>query len=264
MRPVSRAERADRRARAALAHHAKYRLSRIRHAAGFVGRRITVERSGRKLGIDPVEIRRRNLPAKGEAFIPHDTPADGEWSTALVKAAGGDRLERAPSAESRARYVARAQELLDRIAIHRRSCGSISTAAPPFSAERRIWGRVRARSCCRSPRRSSASHPIASLSSWATRPSSRMTRRRPRADRRYSWATRSSRRATASKRQLRTVASAIPGAREHAGRRAAQSVFRSSSRRDHRRRRSGQRLRARAPARRPRGVLGADVRRLRS
>jgi CO/xanthine dehydrogenase Mo-binding subunit len=40
-----------------------------------------------KLGIDPVEIRRRNLPARGEAFNPHDTPADGDWTEALDKAA---------------------------------------------------------------------------------------------------------------------------------------------------------------------------------
>ena len=40
-----------------------------------------------RLGIDPVEIRQRNLPAKGETFRPHDTPADGDWSTALSRAA---------------------------------------------------------------------------------------------------------------------------------------------------------------------------------
>ena len=40
-----------------------------------------------RLGIDPVEIRRRNLPAKGDAFNPNDTPADGDWNTALTKAA---------------------------------------------------------------------------------------------------------------------------------------------------------------------------------
>ena len=39
------------------------------------------------LGLDPVEIRRRNLPAKGEAFIPGDTPADGDWRLALEGAA---------------------------------------------------------------------------------------------------------------------------------------------------------------------------------
>jgi CO/xanthine dehydrogenase Mo-binding subunit len=40
-----------------------------------------------KLGIDPVEIRLRNVPAKGEAFIPGDTPADGTWDCALQHAA---------------------------------------------------------------------------------------------------------------------------------------------------------------------------------
>jgi CO/xanthine dehydrogenase Mo-binding subunit len=38
------------------------------------------------LGIDPVEIRRRNLARKGEAFIPNDTPADGDWQAALAAA----------------------------------------------------------------------------------------------------------------------------------------------------------------------------------
>jgi CO/xanthine dehydrogenase Mo-binding subunit len=44
------------------------------------------EAAGR-LGIDRLEIRRRNLPARGEAFIPGDTPADGDWQLALGKAA---------------------------------------------------------------------------------------------------------------------------------------------------------------------------------
>ena len=39
------------------------------------------------LGIDRVEIRRRNLPAKGQAFIPNDTPSDGDWRAVLSKAA---------------------------------------------------------------------------------------------------------------------------------------------------------------------------------
>jgi CO/xanthine dehydrogenase Mo-binding subunit len=43
------------------------------------------EAAGR-LGIDPVEIRRRNLPKKGEAFIPNETPADGDWALALAHA----------------------------------------------------------------------------------------------------------------------------------------------------------------------------------
>jgi CO/xanthine dehydrogenase Mo-binding subunit len=39
------------------------------------------------LGFDPLEIRRRNVPARGEAFIPNDTPADGDWAGALDRAA---------------------------------------------------------------------------------------------------------------------------------------------------------------------------------
>jgi CO/xanthine dehydrogenase Mo-binding subunit len=40
-----------------------------------------------RLGIDRVEIRRRNVPARGEAFIPNDTPADGDWTSALNRTA---------------------------------------------------------------------------------------------------------------------------------------------------------------------------------
>ena len=43
--------------------------------------------AARTLGIDRVEIRRRNLPARGEVFIPNDTPADGDWRSGLDRAA---------------------------------------------------------------------------------------------------------------------------------------------------------------------------------
>jgi len=39
------------------------------------------------LGLDELEIRLRNLPAKGEELIPGDTPVDGEWATGIRKAA---------------------------------------------------------------------------------------------------------------------------------------------------------------------------------
>jgi CO/xanthine dehydrogenase Mo-binding subunit len=48
-----------------------------------------IDEAARRLGIDRIEIRRRNLPKKGEAFIPNDTPADGDWREALDKAAEG-------------------------------------------------------------------------------------------------------------------------------------------------------------------------------
>jgi CO/xanthine dehydrogenase Mo-binding subunit len=47
-----------------------------------------------RLGIDPVELRLRNLPERGEPFIPGDTPADGRWADTVRRAAemiGWDR-----------------------------------------------------------------------------------------------------------------------------------------------------------------------------
>ena len=43
--------------------------------------------AARELGIDPLDLRLRNLARKGEDFIPHDTPADGDWAQAVQRAA---------------------------------------------------------------------------------------------------------------------------------------------------------------------------------
>jgi CO/xanthine dehydrogenase Mo-binding subunit len=43
--------------------------------------------AARALGIDPLELRLGNLASPGEAFIPGDTPADGDWAVALRRAA---------------------------------------------------------------------------------------------------------------------------------------------------------------------------------
>jgi CO/xanthine dehydrogenase Mo-binding subunit len=43
--------------------------------------------AARRLGIDRVEIRLRNLARKGEAFVPDDTPADGDWAESVRRAA---------------------------------------------------------------------------------------------------------------------------------------------------------------------------------
>ena len=40
-----------------------------------------------RLGIDPLELRLRNLAQPGEAFIPGDTPADGDWRASVDRAA---------------------------------------------------------------------------------------------------------------------------------------------------------------------------------
>lgn len=49
--------------------------------------------AARLLGIDPLQIRVNNLARKGEAFIPFDTPADGEWEALRERSANACREE---------------------------------------------------------------------------------------------------------------------------------------------------------------------------
>jgi CO/xanthine dehydrogenase Mo-binding subunit len=46
-----------------------------------------MDEAARRLAIDPLELRLRNLARTGDPFIPGDTPADGEWPQALRRAA---------------------------------------------------------------------------------------------------------------------------------------------------------------------------------
>ena len=46
-----------------------------------------MDEAARALGLDPVELRLRNLAAPGEAFIPGDTPVDGRWADSVERAA---------------------------------------------------------------------------------------------------------------------------------------------------------------------------------
>jgi CO/xanthine dehydrogenase Mo-binding subunit len=46
-----------------------------------------LDEAARRLGVDRLEIRLRNLARKGEAFIPWDTPADGDWQQTVRRAA---------------------------------------------------------------------------------------------------------------------------------------------------------------------------------
>jgi CO/xanthine dehydrogenase Mo-binding subunit len=43
--------------------------------------------AARVLGIDPLELRLKNLAKPGDEFIPGDTPADGDWAVAVRRAA---------------------------------------------------------------------------------------------------------------------------------------------------------------------------------
>jgi CO/xanthine dehydrogenase Mo-binding subunit len=46
-----------------------------------------LDEGARALGIDRLEIRLRNLARKGDAFIPFDTPSDGDWDQTVRRAA---------------------------------------------------------------------------------------------------------------------------------------------------------------------------------
>jgi CO/xanthine dehydrogenase Mo-binding subunit len=46
-----------------------------------------LDEAARALGIDRLDIRLRNLASRGDAFIPFDTPADGDWQQTVRKAA---------------------------------------------------------------------------------------------------------------------------------------------------------------------------------
>jgi CO/xanthine dehydrogenase Mo-binding subunit len=46
-----------------------------------------MDEAARRLGIDRLEIRLRNLAGRGEEVVPGDKPADGDWSESLRKAA---------------------------------------------------------------------------------------------------------------------------------------------------------------------------------
>ena len=46
-----------------------------------------LDQAARQLGIDPLELRLRNLARYGEHFVPGDKPADGQWEQAVNKAA---------------------------------------------------------------------------------------------------------------------------------------------------------------------------------
>ena len=47
----------------------------------------TLDEGARRLGIDRLELRLRNLAARGDRFIPFDTPCDGDWAEVVRLAA---------------------------------------------------------------------------------------------------------------------------------------------------------------------------------
>jgi CO/xanthine dehydrogenase Mo-binding subunit len=61
--------------------------------------------AARRLGIDPVELRLRNLARPGEEFLPDDRPADGDWAQAVRAVADRIGWDTQP-AEGRGRGIA--------------------------------------------------------------------------------------------------------------------------------------------------------------
>ncbi len=57
-----------------------------------------MDEAARQLGIDPVELRLRNLAKPGESFLPNDTPADGDWAQAVRRAAARIGWDKPPAA----------------------------------------------------------------------------------------------------------------------------------------------------------------------
>ncbi len=48
---------------------------------------LNMDEAALALGIDPLDLRLRNLARRGEDFIPGDTPVDGDWAATVVRAA---------------------------------------------------------------------------------------------------------------------------------------------------------------------------------
>lgn len=64
-----------------------------------------MDEAARRLGLDRLEIRLRNLARKGEEIVPNDTPADGDWFESVQKAVDAIGWS-GPLPEGRARGLA--------------------------------------------------------------------------------------------------------------------------------------------------------------
>ena len=88
VRAVPRAGGPDRGPERPLAHHALDRLPRLRQPAADLGGRVEHGRGAPAPSASiRLELRLRNLARRGEAFIPGDTPADGDWAQTVERAA---------------------------------------------------------------------------------------------------------------------------------------------------------------------------------
>ena len=144
------------------------------------------------LGIDPLEIRRRNVPRSAEKpSFPNDTPADGDWDGALAQGRPTAIGWTEPLPANRGRgHFARAQELVDRVRLRSRSCALHYDGSASVLSGHVGHGPGRADGAQTDCRRG-ARHPARAHRHRDGRHlrSCRSTRPRPPAVRRCSWAT---------------------------------------------------------------------------
>ena len=112
--------------------------------------------AARVLGIDPLELRLRNLAGPGDAFIPGDTPADGDWAVALRRAAEMIDWTTPPPRRPGSGHRGRASSRGRRPGCRTRPSVSSSMAASSSTPARPTWARAPGRSSPRSRPTSSA------------------------------------------------------------------------------------------------------------
>ena len=145
VRTLSNAERARDGARAAVAHDAEHRVSGFGTPQASWAVESQLNAAASALGIDRLEIRRRNVAKRGEAFIPGDTPADGDWEgvreQSRQRESAGPILWR-PGVAGAFRSASRA---LRRRRLRMRSLACTTTGALRSCRARRTWARARER-----------------------------------------------------------------------------------------------------------------------
>ena len=141
-----------------------------------------MDEAAHALGIDPLELRLRNLAKPGDAFIPGDRRpmATGLRPSGARPSSSGGGARRRPGEVA----ASRSGSSPVRRPVSRTPPSACSpTAVSSSTRARPTWARALGRSSPRSLPRSSALRSTGSPSSWATRRSCRTTSRRRRAGR---------------------------------------------------------------------------------
>ena len=266
VRAVSRRACAHRRASAAVAHDAEHGVQGVRHAAGVVGGRIAVERSrGRARHRSPSRFAAAIFRQKARRSTRTTRRRMATGMTALTKAAAAIAWD-APLAPNRGRGISlglksssTASRSVAIVRLHFDGSASVLCGTSDMGqGARTVLMQIAAQELGLAPDRIAIVMGDTSVvpfdsSTSASRSTVFMGNAIIEA-------------CDSVKKQLRQIAEADTGATDDDVARAdlLKAHFGPTSRRSHRHRRSRQRVRARPSARWTRGVLGVDVRRVRS